>query len=53
MKLHQVAAAMWRAGGYRGVPFRNRKARILSNEAKFSQDIQSEQPQTRFQAASR
>ena len=45
MKLHQVAAAVSRACACRGVPFRNRKARILSNEAEFSQDIQFERLQ--------
>jgi hypothetical protein len=44
MKLHQVAAAISRACACRGVPFRNRKARILSNEAEFSQDIRFERP---------
>jgi hypothetical protein len=39
MNLHQVAAAIWRACVCCGVPFRNRKARILSNEPEFSQDM--------------
>jgi hypothetical protein len=39
MDLHQDAAAMPRACACRGAPFRNRKARILSNEADFPQDV--------------
>lgn len=42
MNLHQLAAAMSRACACRGVPFRNRKARILTNDAEFSQDIRFE-----------
>jgi hypothetical protein len=45
MDLHQFAAAMSRACACRGVPFRNRKARILSNEVEFSQDIRFERAQ--------
>jgi hypothetical protein len=45
MDLHQVAAAIWRSCACCGVPFRNRKARILSNDAEFSQDIRFERPQ--------
>ena len=45
MDLHQFAAPMSRACACRGVPFRNRKARILSNEAEFSQDIRRERLQ--------
>ncbi len=45
MNLHQVAAAMSRSCACRGVPVRNRKARILSNEAEFSQDIRIERLQ--------
>ena len=36
---------MSRACECRGVPFRNRKARILSNEVEFSQDIRFERPE--------
>jgi hypothetical protein len=46
MELHQFAAAMSRTCACRGVPFRNRKARILSNEAEFSQDIRFERVQS-------
>jgi hypothetical protein len=53
MNLHQVAAAMRRACTRLGGPSRNRKARILSNEAEFSQDIQFELRKTRFQTAKR
>jgi hypothetical protein len=45
VKLHQLAAAMSRARACRGVPFRNRKARILSNAGEFSQDIRFERLQ--------
>jgi len=39
VNLHHLAAAMSRVCACRGVSFRNRKARILSNELEFSQDI--------------
>jgi hypothetical protein len=45
VNLHHLAAAMSRACACRGVPFRNRKARILSNEVEFSQDIRFERSQ--------
>jgi hypothetical protein len=41
MHLHQIAAAMPRACACRSVRFLGRKARILSNEAKFPQDAQT------------
>lgn len=39
MDLHQAAAAMSRVCACRGVPFHDCKARILSNEPEFSQDM--------------
>lgn len=45
MELHHFAAAMSRACACRRVPFRNRKARILSNDGEISQDIRFERAQ--------